>query len=88
MESWIIALLSAGVGTGVALLVREWLIARVTIWSLTADDAGRKHALALLRLLRAQVRRGPEQPAEPQKDELPPRPKDPPTSGSAGGIAA
>jgi hypothetical protein len=52
MPSWVVALLSVGTGTGAALVVRAWLIAKVSIWSLTADEDGRRHALALLRILK------------------------------------
>jgi len=53
MPDWVRALLGVGAFTGFALLVRWWLIAKVTLWSLQADENGREHALKLLRRSRA-----------------------------------
>jgi hypothetical protein len=55
MGSWF----TSGVITGTMVLgVRCGLQVVVVLWSLRADDAGRRHALAILRLLRfSQVRR-------------------------------
>jgi hypothetical protein len=54
MSAWV-ELLNGGIlATAGALLMRYILIAIIVIWSLRADEAGRKHALALVRLLRAE----------------------------------
>ena len=97
MPDWVRALLGVGAFTGFALLVRWWLIAKVTLWSLQADENGREHALKLLRVLKPQLRRDHPVPVEPHKDELPDvpkkpsepdgppqRPKDPPFVGPGG----
>jgi hypothetical protein len=86
MATWVDALQSAGLLTGSAFALRELLIAGVTIWSLRADEKGRKHALALLKILRVQIRRPP--PEIPPQEQLPPGPKDPPLGGSPGGGGA
>jgi hypothetical protein len=64
MADWVAALMSAGVGFSAAVLVREWLIVRVSIWSLTADEKGREHALRLLRSLKPGFRREQPPPVE------------------------
>ena len=47
-------LLGTGViGVAAAMIVRHALVAIIVIWSLKADDKGRKHALAVLRVLRS-----------------------------------
>jgi hypothetical protein len=87
MSNWYEPLQNTGPLLGVSFALRELLIIAISIWSLRANAAGRKHALALLRLLKVQIRRPPVEPAAPPP-ELPPGPKDPPLTGSGGGVAA
>jgi hypothetical protein len=51
---------AVGVACGIGIVIRSLLQLVVVIWSLRADDAGRRHAMAILRLLSdSRVRRSP-----------------------------
>lgn len=52
MGSWFTFGVIAGTVVLVSTGVRSLLQGIVVVWSLRADDAGRRHALAILRLLR------------------------------------
>ncbi len=70
MAGWQDALQNAAMLTGGAFAARELLIIGIVLWSLRADEAGRKHALALLKVLRVQIRRPPvEPPLQPPVDQ-------------------
>ena len=84
MATWVDALRSAALFTGVSFAARELLMAVISLWSLKADEKGRAHALKLLRLLRIQVRRGPASPVEPSKHDLSAQSTDPPRAGIDG----
>jgi len=82
MADWIPALLAVGFGTGGAAILRELLICRVVVWSLTADDRGREHAIKLLRVLKPFFRRSVEPPDKSAKSEPPNESSDPQGSQS------
>jgi len=70
---WYEFLTNAAFLAGSAFALRELLIAVISLWSLRADDRGRKHALALLKALRVPLRRPPpEVAAAPPAAEPPP----------------
>lgn len=52
-------LIVGAVGTGIATL-RFLLLAAVVVWSLRADNAGRAHARAIVRLLRTRAADHPQ----------------------------
>jgi hypothetical protein len=52
MGSWFASGIVAGTMVLVSTGVRAILQGIVVVWSLRADEAGRRHALAILRLLR------------------------------------
>lgn len=54
MATWVELLKSSMLAAMAAGLLRYALVATIVIWSFKADPAGKRHALALLRLLRAQ----------------------------------
>jgi hypothetical protein len=85
MAEWAMPLLSLGAGAGVAAVVRMWLIYKVTVWSLTADDAGR-HALAILAILKPHLLAGRHSgpPVELRGTDVLGAPKDPPAVGPGG----
>lgn len=79
MAEWLPAVTQAGFVTAVAVLLRSALIWVVTLWSLRADDKGRKHALTLIRLLRPTLRWMHERPSDPAQRDEPAERKDPPS---------
>ena len=86
MGTWGEALQNTGLLLGVSFALRELLIIVISLWSLKANAAGKKHALALLKILRVQIRRPPveQPPAAAPPPELPPGSQDPPLTGPGG----
>lgn len=68
MVDWTAALTGAGACAGAAVLLRELVIDVISIWSLRANDADRKHARELIKILKPAWRhsRGADAEADPK----------------------